>query len=84
VKESEVRKKLKELKGTTLYLDLDEKTGKVIHGEIHDDEKLIWKWPKGSKTRLTPQSWKLYGKDGKNFSMKRKDYCMAAMEKFEV
>jgi hypothetical protein len=82
--ESEVREKLRELKGTLLHLDLDEKTGKVRHAEIHDDNGILWKWPEKSRAKIKSQPWKKYGPDFWRFSLQRPDYQMMAMEKPEV
>lgn len=70
--ESEVRAKLKALKGDLLRLELDEKTGNVTHAEIHRDSRLLWKWPKESKTKLKSLPLIKYGSEFKKFSLARK------------
>jgi hypothetical protein len=82
--ESEVRQKLKELKGTLLHLEMDSKTGKVKHAEIHSDDGLLWKFPPKSRAKIKSQPWKKYGSDFWRFSLQRPDYQMMAMERMEV
>jgi hypothetical protein len=72
MKESEVREKMRSLKGDLLRLEIDEKTDLVSHAEIHRDNVLIWKWPEKSKTKLSASKWQQHGAEFKAFSLEKR------------
>jgi hypothetical protein len=82
MKESEVRKMIGEFKGiSTIHIVNEDGTDDVIHAEAHDDDGVVFLWPKGARPKIRKQTVESAINGFKQFSLIRKDYDNAEMER---
>jgi hypothetical protein len=82
MKESEIRKMIGELKGvTTIHIVNQDGADDVIHAEAHDEDGVIFLWPKGARQKIRHQSYGEAIIDFQKFSLLKKDYDISYMER---